>query len=926
MSWGTKYRINYKTWYADTGCVSLMDAGKGTFDSGTESWFIYGNNTIANVSGALQITYVDDYRGAGEYFSGAGDLTTNLTVGNKYKVFVRAKVNTGSVTISVYQIGGTLLGSIGTCDSTSYTWYSGYFTATNASTNYLRMGDMAAGEIIYIDQWYVMDWNDATEILIKERDYTGSETELTAGPEPLKITLKTDSEDPFFPIRQTSAEIQIVATSDFQFIDFFTSDSKKYQIEVLKNGSTWWMWYLIADQYSEPYEQPSYIVTLYATDGLGWLKNVPYLDAEVVITGKKSIVSFFSAAFGEVLETYLDIWENINIYEDNISPTSSDSVLDQIYYDASGMYSSISEPTYYDVLYNLLRTFNAYVVQSRGAWNIICIPSNYTANYRRLWVWSAPNYAYDNNELHDPVVATTAKDVAKSSLVCLIGNTLSISPGWRRMTANQNYGLISQLIEGGDFPYEDFNTGAGTNANWAKTGVLTIAPIKSAIPVSQTSHTRTNSTTGTSTRTKNPEWYQASNSSHRISRSGARNIYARTYDALFSASSGMSITHDTAIGTAGYVTNTIGDVVTTSDDLLFRIKYGIRYAPASWVVYMEIILTGASTKRCLDETGNWQAAQTYITYGGSSGYNIVEEKEIYAASIPIDGELTVNIYELITASAPTDFIFFQCFCYYLPSGLGCYANKLREIIINNNYSYTPELDAYILGDAPNHDNNSLCYRNNLWYNDGGYIPTSSWFFADAQIGVGWVDSASDELLNQITGEIARQHTLPMQRITGEIISKLAMWDDTIEESFNCDRRFMILRGTWNDKIGKLSDLMLQQIMTRGSLITEWTNVTWETFTVTDALIESAINTVGAAQATSNAITFSLNDRFYLTWSADAHDDDGYFQVGGVMTYITANTGNQVIKPTGAAYQEAYFSMANGATGTFTNITFYLLKY
>mgnify|MGYP003317528796 FL=1 len=62
--------------------TSLVDANASTFvGTSTYGWVKYGNNTIANTSNQLVITYVDNVQGAYNYLKDSTDLTTNLTVG-----------------------------------------------------------------------------------------------------------------------------------------------------------------------------------------------------------------------------------------------------------------------------------------------------------------------------------------------------------------------------------------------------------------------------------------------------------------------------------------------------------------------------------------------------------------------------------------------------------------------------------------------------------------------------------------------------------------------------------------------------------------------------------------------------------------------------------------------------------------------------
>lgn len=126
----------------------LFDADASTFDSGTHSWVVYGSNTVANDSGALKITYVNDARGAYLWLKDASDLSSNLTIGKTYKFTFDAKVSSGAsvdVTIS------TLSGSPQVITETSFTTKSIYFTAENTTTTYIDTRNMGSGEIIYLD-------------------------------------------------------------------------------------------------------------------------------------------------------------------------------------------------------------------------------------------------------------------------------------------------------------------------------------------------------------------------------------------------------------------------------------------------------------------------------------------------------------------------------------------------------------------------------------------------------------------------------------------------------------------------------------------------------------------------------------------------------------------------------------------------------
>jgi len=130
--------------------VELWDSDASTFDSGTHSWVVYGNNTIANDSGALKITYVDNTNGAYIWLKDASDLNSDLVVGKLYKLTFDAKVNTGSVDLLVIENGGSTPSA--TITETSFTSKTIIFEAHSTTTEYIRL-NIGSGEILFLDNF-----------------------------------------------------------------------------------------------------------------------------------------------------------------------------------------------------------------------------------------------------------------------------------------------------------------------------------------------------------------------------------------------------------------------------------------------------------------------------------------------------------------------------------------------------------------------------------------------------------------------------------------------------------------------------------------------------------------------------------------------------------------------------------------------------
>jgi len=137
--------------------TSLVDAAASVFTSGVYNWAKYGNNTIANVSNTLAITYVGgsmaEY-GAYNMLADSSDLTTNLVVGKKYRVTFDAKYTGGSAGPLPQVYNGSAYTN-GIALTTSLVTQSIEFTAEHATNGFIRLSGMSAGNVVTIDNWYV---------------------------------------------------------------------------------------------------------------------------------------------------------------------------------------------------------------------------------------------------------------------------------------------------------------------------------------------------------------------------------------------------------------------------------------------------------------------------------------------------------------------------------------------------------------------------------------------------------------------------------------------------------------------------------------------------------------------------------------------------------------------------------------------------
>ena len=131
----------------------IPDADVGFVGNDASKWTAYGTNTIAQDGNAVKITYVDNSQAGFILFRAASGTVfpANFNVGDKMKVTVRVKVNTGaSVNLFIQDDGGggTYLSPAQT--NTEYEVVT--LERTIAGNNfYIKTANFSAGEIIWIE-------------------------------------------------------------------------------------------------------------------------------------------------------------------------------------------------------------------------------------------------------------------------------------------------------------------------------------------------------------------------------------------------------------------------------------------------------------------------------------------------------------------------------------------------------------------------------------------------------------------------------------------------------------------------------------------------------------------------------------------------------------------------------------------------------
>lgn len=205
----------------------------------------------------------------------------------------------------------------------------------------------------------------------------GSTIPLEMAEPPLKITVIDNDEDPFTPIKSKNAEIQIYSSNTVDISTFLEGGDNRFyvEIETQAEGIIFKGFLSISDLHQEFLPDPN-LITLIATDGLGFLKDEPLVNFENETPLSIYPVIDFIAWCLYKTGMSLDIKVCMNIREHTSVPLVSDDSGDGHFYkwihlDAKTFEAEIGEcEDCYEVLRKILGE-NSYLTQYKGDWLIV---------------------------------------------------------------------------------------------------------------------------------------------------------------------------------------------------------------------------------------------------------------------------------------------------------------------------------------------------------------------------------------------------------------------------------------------------------------------------------------------------------------------------------------------------------------------------
>lgn len=564
--------------------------------------------------------------------------------------------------------------------------------------------------------------NETHKGIIYRENESGNVDKDPPQDQPLVVMNAAQDETLECPIRGSEMIMKMYSDSDYEFMELFLSNARKYRVQHQYSGGMIWHGWLTPERYSEPHQPHEYAVAVHAHDGIGFLKEKEWKNGDILYTGKQqclqTILNILQKTGLEV-----DVWESCYIYESHHdSNTHTDSPLAQTYFDAENFLKDEDTAwNCYDVLQELLGRFNLFVRYYGGYFHIVQINAQKGPYIRRKYSYDGTYLTY---ELYDPVISITATSEPIATFLGWIDDwaTDSIEKAWKKLILKQSYGLKENLI------INTFYYGIGYTTNYGDEyeKVDTVSKIVTIQNIYIEGVTSGDLPNGVYCQAG---WIEASTTQR------LNVILSGNTDAF------------TSVG---------GD-----PKCEFAIAVYIEASPGGTRRYLEADSKWYSTRKKL-----WSFTESV---GNTRGQL---QLEIISDVIPIPGTIYVEIYSEMRANGVADWEILNFWFDYGNSSIVIVDSEEgvpeeleleTEIDENNNFEETFET---VIGDLPLIDNAQQIYNGGLYYinGKGEYTPTAAWGIH----GEGFL-GANKSLNDIVSDEMCINHTIPILKREGKLL-------------------------------------------------------------------------------------------------------------------------------------------------------------
>lgn len=311
---------------------------------------------------------------------------------------------------------------------------------------------------------------------IYKKQFVGAPTEVNSGgarPVTLFYQNGGTGDYKYNGIRSKECTLEFIADENFRFSEFYTNDERMFKVEVIKDGITEFVGWMIPDSCQEPFNAPPYSVSIRATDGLGALQTVTYpLPIITNIDFKQSFLDILAYAL-DGTDLNLNINTVDNLYERKNATGLNDDPLSQNTVDPLRLIKGDTIMTCFEVLNELCNLRGAFLCQMRGAWTFV------RSNELSKEVVRMRTYNYTALFLNAQNIDNSYLAGSKEQQVILEnGGLIRIGNAFKRSVVQLKYGEIPAIVYNGDFSIWD-----GSNFEyWTVYGGLNFSRIQKTIP------------------------------------------------------------------------------------------------------------------------------------------------------------------------------------------------------------------------------------------------------------------------------------------------------------------------------------------------------------------------------------------------------------------------------------------------------------
>ena len=210
---------------------------------------------------------------------------------------------------------------------------------------------------------------------IYKNGFAGSARGITGTGTPLGLSYR-GSDDLLDPIKPSELLVNLVASADLEYIEFMEAVSLDFYCLLKKNGTAWWTGQIVPENYTEPYNDTPYPLTIRFSD-IGDLSFYDFVDGSGnFFTGNKTLSEILFQCLNK-LAVKKNIYEIINILEKQNKTDGYLSMLASTRVDCRAFIHFQNEQavamTCFEVIKRIMRSSGCRFFQHENYWWVIRI-------------------------------------------------------------------------------------------------------------------------------------------------------------------------------------------------------------------------------------------------------------------------------------------------------------------------------------------------------------------------------------------------------------------------------------------------------------------------------------------------------------------------------------------------------------------------